>query len=336
MVYAREKLFEDGSNAVMIRPREGRPSLVEFAAGRAEDIGSQLLHHGAILFRGFAVDAVADFDRFVDRLSDRHIEYVYRSTPRTEVSERVYTATAYPKGLEIPLHNENAYQLSWPLSLAFYCMVAAAEGGETPVASMEVVTSRLSGALMDRLQRCGVQYIRHYHANVDLPWQTVFQTSDREVLEAYCREHGIECSWLSDGTLRTSQICQGVANHPLSRHRIFFNQAHLFHVSSLGNAAAAMIDMFGMERLPRHARYGDGSEISEADLCEIRDAFKASELVFRWQAGDVLLLDNMQYAHGRRPFKGERQVFAALMNDVLAVDPQADATPSSRPVAPAA
>lgn len=323
-MYVREKLFGTTTNAIMIRPSTGRPSLADLAASDTAGIRRQVLEHGAVLFRGFKVDAVADFDRFVALLSNQHLQYVYRSTPRKEVSDRVYTATAYPKTLEIPLHNENAYQRSWPLNLAFCCIVAASEGGETPIAPMDVVTSRLSDALMNRFQRAGVTYIRHYHENIDLPWQTVFQTDDRGILRKYCSDHGIDCMWLADGTLRTSQVCQGVASHPITGRRVFFNQAHLFHVSSVGDAsAAAMIEMFGLDRLPRHARYGDDSEISAADLDEVRNAFKASELVFQWHPGDILLLDNMQYAHGRRPFKGERQVYAALMDDAAAVEGEA-------------
>jgi alpha-ketoglutarate-dependent taurine dioxygenase len=33
---------------------------------------------------------------------------------------------------------------------------------------------------------------------------------------------------------------------------------------------------------------------------------------FRWQAGDVLMLDNMLAAHARAPFKGPRKVVVAM------------------------
>ncbi|SCB04824.1 TauD/TfdA family dioxygenase [Xanthomonas translucens] len=74
-----------------------------------------------------------------------------------------------------------------------------------------------------------------------------------------------------------------------------------------------MMNMFGADKLPRHARFGDGTEISEHDLQRIQQAFSNEALLFRWQPGDVLLLDNMKFAHGRKPYKGSRAVFAALM-----------------------
>jgi hypothetical protein len=95
---------------------------------------------------------------------------------------------------------------------------------------------------------------------------------------------------------------------------VYFNQAHLFHNSSVGaDGAKALIEIFGAERLPRQTYYGDGEEFAVDDLAAIRVAFQGASLTFPWQAGDVLLLDNMQFAHGRRPFKGTRKVIAALL-----------------------
>ncbi len=306
---------------VMTTSTGERLSLAGLMATELPVVRQKLLDHGAILFRGFNVVETSAFDAFAYAVSDRHLEYVYRSTTRKEVSRHVLTATSYPASLAIPLHNENAYQRRWPLMLAFCCTVAAREGGETPIAPMRAVTKRVSAALLDKFERLGVQYIRHYHSNIDLPWQEVFQTTDRAEVATYCDANEIEYAWLDGDLLRTMQVAQGVARHPGTGERLFFNQAHLFHVSSLGEAnAQAMIDLFGRDRLPRHARFGDGSELSADELAAVRAAFDTETLAFAWQPGDVLLLDNMQYAHGRRPFKGERHVYAALMNPFSAGD----------------
>jgi hypothetical protein len=41
-------------------------------------------------------------------------------------------------------------------------------------------------------------------------------------------------------------------------------------------------------------------------------AFAREATVFSWQENDVLLLDNMQVAHGRRSYIGERRVLVAM------------------------
>jgi alpha-ketoglutarate-dependent taurine dioxygenase len=35
-------------------------------------------------------------------------------------------------------------------------------------------------------------------------------------------------------------------------------------------------------------------------------------MTVRWEAGDILLLDNMLVAHGRRAFTGPRQIVVAM------------------------
>ena len=180
---------------------------------------------------------------------------------------------------------------------------------------MRNATGRIPNEIIDRFEQRGVKYVRHYQPHIDLPWETVFQVHDRKALAEFCSSNDIDHEWLDGETLRTSQVCQGVARHPVTGERLWFNQAAMFHSSSLGpEGEKSLIACVGRDRLPRQAYYGDGGEIPGADLDVVRAAFEAESVVFRWEAGDVLLLDNMLVAHGRRPFKGNRKVVAALLD----------------------
>src|SRR5437870_11694600 len=70
--------------------------LAEWAAGRLPHLQTELLKTGAILFRNFNVDSLDKFKKFVRLISPELLEYQERSTPRTEVSGEIYTATEYP------------------------------------------------------------------------------------------------------------------------------------------------------------------------------------------------------------------------------------------------
>jgi alpha-ketoglutarate-dependent taurine dioxygenase len=315
MVDFSESLMNAGRRTpLIIQGNHEHAGLPELMAARGGYFRDRLTQHGAILFRGFAVDSLEEFDSLASAFSNDRLSYTFQSSPRTLVGHRVYTATEYPAKLHIPLHSENSYTREWPLSLMFACLQPAVSGGETPIADLIEVTRALDPSILEEFESKGVSYIRHSHDLVDLPWQQVFQTDDREVVINYCRQEGIEFSWLEPGNvLSTTQRCQGVARHPKTGECVFFNQAHLFHVSSLGSEAMeAMIEIFGIDRLPRHARYGDGTEIPHSVLEEIRRVLNEHTVAFPWQIGDAMLIDNMQVAHGRRPFQGDRKVLAAF------------------------
>jgi alpha-ketoglutarate-dependent taurine dioxygenase len=275
---------------------------------------STLDSHGAILLRGFSIAGESEFKEAVNLLSANPLNYVYRSTPRTSLGAGVYTATEYPAGLTIPQHCENSYQREWPLRLLFFCEYPAdGGGGETPLANVVNVTRRIDPAVQERFGEKQVMYIRNYRQDLDLPWQTVFQTDSKSEVETFCRTQEIAWEWTGPDSLRTRQVCQAFARHPRTGAKVWFNQAHLFHPTGLDKQTrTAMLKMFKEDDLPRNAAYGDGSPIAEADLENVRDAFRNEIVAFPWEAGDVLVVDNMLVSHGRNPYKGKRRVLVGM------------------------
>jgi alpha-ketoglutarate-dependent taurine dioxygenase len=268
---------------------------------------------GGILFRGFAVPDVSAFKDFAASFGDPLLSYEFGSTPRSKVEQGVYTSTEYPAHQSIPLHNEQAYTRQWPMRIWFYCHTAAPAGGETPIADSREVYRRIDPAIRARFVEKGLMYVRNYGNGLDVPWQQVFNTDDPVAVEAFCREQDVVCEWKDEGELRTRQVCQAVAAHPRTGEAVWFNQAHLFHVSALEEAVReALLEVVDEADLPRHVYYGDGSPIEEAILDEIRAAYDSVTIRFPWQQGDVLMLDNMLAAHGRAPFKGPRRVVVAM------------------------
>jgi alpha-ketoglutarate-dependent taurine dioxygenase len=290
--------------------------LPAYLESRREDIDLMLRDVGALLFRGFPVRTAEDFQVVVRSSSQTVLSYTYRSSPRTEQITGIYTSTEYPPTEEIPLHNENSYAHTWPLRIWFFCQQPATAGGATIIADSRDVASRLDPALVRRFTDLGVMYLRNYRPGMDLSWQEVFQTKDKADVERFCDEAGITCEWRGK-ELRTRQVCQGVAKHPQTGSAIWFNQAHLFHPTALEEEVReTLLELFGQEGLPRYACYGDGSPIADKDLAAIRDAYQAGMVDVAWEQGDVLLLDNMLVAHGRRPYSPPRRVLVAMTDSL--------------------
>jgi alpha-ketoglutarate-dependent taurine dioxygenase len=308
-----EVLCQKQQFSLVIKPAVEGVNLTDWAVNNRHWIEEKLLKYSALLFRDFDLTRNFVFEHFIQSISSELIEYSYGSTPRTLVTGKIYTSTEYPAEQFIPLHNEMAYSLNWPMKIWFFCVKVAAQGGETPIADSRKIFQRIDTKIKERFIDKKVMYVRNYLKGIDLDWRDVFQTTNKVEVESYCRKAGIEFEWKSEDHLRTTQVCQAVAIHPQTGDRVWFNQAHLFHVSSLQTEVReSLLSAIAEENLPRNAFYGDGSPIESSVIEEINKIYQQEAITFPWKEGDILMLDNMLVAHGRKPFVGTRKVLVGM------------------------
>jgi len=309
----RAVALDGGRLPVVVEPPEAGADPLAWLADEGEAVEAALHGPGALLLRGFAMTDAAAFRRFAETALDGGLaDYRYRSTPRREVEDGVYTATEYPPAAAIPLHGENHYRRSWPRRLAFCCLQPATAGGATPLADTRALYRRLPAAIRERFEAKGVVYLRRF-GEIDLSWQEVFQSESRAEVEAFCRAAGIDWSWDAEGRLETQQLCQASARHPVTGEWAWCNQVHLFHPAQHPpEVREGLRALYGPDGGPRGARYGDGTAIEDAVIEEILGYWAEEARRFEWRAGDLLLLDNLLTAHGRDPFEGPRRVLVAM------------------------
>ncbi|SRR6266700_251843 len=301
---------EDGP--VVISPIEQLDLLV-WTQQNSMLLKSLMETHGAVLLRGFGVDAVETFNRFVLALSPDMLEYKERSSPRHKVQANIYTSTDYPAHQSIFFHNENSYQCTWPMKIFFYCHVPAAQGGETPIADVRKIYRRLSPITVQRFEEKQCMYVRNFDEALGLSWQEVFQTSDRLEVEDYCKANGITCEWKENNGLRTRAVRSAIAVHPKTNERVWFNHVAFFHISTLDPSVRdGLLAAMPESDLPANSYYGDGSSIEQDVIEEISSAYRSEAVSFPWQKGDILAVDNMLTAHSRNPFVGERKILVGM------------------------
>jgi alpha-ketoglutarate-dependent taurine dioxygenase len=306
--------FDGRRIPIRVTPALPDVSLLGWAENNRSQVDSLLLEHRAILFRGFNVSSVDDFQRFVRLTSDSEpLEYRDRSTPRDSVGDKIYLSTIYPSDQRINLHNEGTYWKTWALKLYFCCAHAASTGGETPIADVRRVYERIDPAIRETFLRKQVMYVRNYNQGAGLRWQEVFQTESKAEVEEYCRRNGIDVEWRDGDRLRTRQIRPAIRTHPRTGEPVWFNHAAFFHVSTYDeDTQRALLQAFKEEDLPYNTYYGDGTPIEPEVAAKIMAAYRAEKATFLWEEGDVMLLDNMSVAHGRETYSGERQVIVAM------------------------
>jgi alpha-ketoglutarate-dependent taurine dioxygenase len=280
--------------------------LAEWAAANRSFVEEKLLAHGGLLFRGFGLSSIADFERFAGSLCPE-LFGEYGDLPREGVGGKVYSSTPYPPDKPILFHNESSHLPRWPMRIFFYCAQPAEQGGETPIVDCREVYRRLSPETRRRFEEKHLMYVRNYTEGLDVSWTDFFHTTDRAEVE------GTEVEWTNGNGLRTRQICRAVIEHPATGEPLFFNQVQIHHVSTLDpEVRRSLLSLFPEEDLPRNVYYGDGTPIEDEVMEEVGTVLSGCAVEFPWQAGDVVMLDNMLVAHSRNPYVGARKIVVAL------------------------
>jgi alpha-ketoglutarate-dependent taurine dioxygenase len=209
------------------------------------------------------------------------------------------------------------------MKIFFCCVKAAEKQGATPLLDCRKTYQTLDPALIKRLSEKKLMYVRNFLSGLDVSWQQYFQTPDKKRVEDYCRRASIAFEWKRENHLTTRQVCPAIVKHPETGEMLFFNQIQLHHISCLDpEVRNALLSMFPEEDLPRNVFYGDGTRIEDTVVAEISALYEQQAVRFQWQAGDVILLDNMLTAHARDPFEGTRKILVAMAEVVWQRDMQ--------------
>lgn len=312
---------EKGLGKLAVYCAEEDRDIITFVEKNKKDLQQKIHQCGGVLLRNFSLRAVSEFNQLAQTFSPNLLDYVNRSTPRTKLGGKIYTATEYPAHKHIVLHNENSYTQSWPSSILFFCVIAPQSGGETPIADSRQVYNKIDKKIIKKFNDNKVMYKRNYTTGIDLSWQDVFQTAEKKEVDVYCANNNIQYVWHDADAdadangleLTTQQICQATVKHPVTREDVWFNQAHLFHISSLDETDRnTLLSIVSEDKFPRNVYHGDGSAIQIEDLHHILEVYESEKIIFQWKKGDVMILDNVLMAHGRNPFGGERKIVVAM------------------------
>jgi alpha-ketoglutarate-dependent taurine dioxygenase len=294
--------------------------LLERIAADAAWLDRQLRTGGALLLRGFDVDTVEKFSELVGAFSGGGLrQYQGGASPRTAMlggARPIYSSTDYPPECELPLHNELSYSDDYPSRIYFMCLTEPEVGGETTLGDSRRILDGMPPSVRAAFEQKGLRYIRHLWpgAGSGYSWQDVFGSDDPTAVERRCVAMNAQFEWLPSDILRITQDRPAIAMHPDTGEEVWFNQADGFHPSGLDPALyREFLQLCGSEdRFRLNVTFGDGSAISADMLSQVRTIVRRETRPHAWRKGDVLVLDNLLTAHGRRPFRGARRIVTAM------------------------
>jgi hypothetical protein len=272
---------------------------------------------------------------FGDNYENEIMDYSHGTDKRPEYEKSILGVNdeVSPSNF-INFHNELVYTDEFPKIISFVCITPSLTGGYTPISNVRAVYNELPNDIKEKLLKYGVKYVRNIrdkeaelnvkNNKIDIKgqkcWQDLFNTNDASEAESICRNiYNYDTQWLNCRTNNTP-ILRVMYNLPgLMNIQNDDNTVVTSFVNSLLGMHGSFFDSYDkyyetlpyMER-PLHSLWGNGEEFTEEEIQTIKVLYQQNSIRFEWKAGDIIIIDNLWWAHGRYPFFGPRKILALM------------------------
>ena len=292
-----------------------------WAAEHRDALRAVVAEHGAVLVHGLGLRDAAETTAVFRRLASTLMTEKEAFARRQVYADGVYSSATWPANQQMCMHHELSYRLEVPSLMLFACLSAPTSGGATAVSDSPTVLEALPNDLTERFEREGWLLARSYNDEIGATLAEAFGTEDRGAIENYCRANAIEFAWQPDGGLRTRQRRSAVVRHSLTGKRCFFNQiAFLNEWTIAAEIREYLVDVYGAQGLPFNTGFGAGEPLTEEIVELINAVYEAKTVREPWQAGDLMLVDNIRTAHSREAYEGRREILVGMAEPVRVSD----------------
>jgi alpha-ketoglutarate-dependent taurine dioxygenase len=272
--------------AEVIPPGTGRP----YATVRTEREASPLdldpdavislyKAHGALLLRGFATD----LDRF-RRFAEQYCASSALNDSRgRELLDQVHNIQSVNRGVApFPLHPELSRE-PWKPDVCFFgCLSAPSEDGATTLCDGVEIVAQLPADVRRAFENRRLLYVQAATAEELSFWLGTPDPSDAQLAEPPPKSPYF--FWRAQGTVIRAFTRPAF-------HRPMFTDAPAF-----GNFLLFARYCLGIQGVPL---FEDRSQIPDSLLAAVKSVSDRLTAPVNWQRGDVLMIDNTRFMHGR-------------------------------------
>ena len=236
--------------------------------------------YGAVLLRGFEVD----LSQFRDLTQILCSGSVFNESPGRVVIDREQNIQTVNIGYEpFPLHPELSREPWKPDICFFWCIKAPSKGGETTVCDGVEIVRRLPSAVKNAFSK---RRLRYQQPATEA--ECVFWLGSRDPDAATMANPPAQCPYSFERV--NGQI-----------HRYFLRPA--FHKPMFSDELAFGNFLFFGRYFNRQRifpTFENGEPVPDELLAEVKAVSDQSESPVPWQPGDIIILDNTRFMHGRR------------------------------------
>jgi hypothetical protein len=279
----------------MTHESRSRPLILDFLDTDAAMSG--LADRGAVLIRRPGTSE-SDYTDFGDVLVRTLRHHATGSQERDLVRPDKDISTVNKGSDAIPLHREASYLPERPDVLLFYCERPPRVGGQTTLCDGVGLLHALPALVREYVQDGdGASLVWTWDLPVER-WSAAFGTrSPLQAEEHFTRLREGFASWE-----RLETHFNGDQLHGVFRTRCVI-PTRFGGARSFCNSVMAYYDREPGPYVAKHMYHlalPDGSAFSPAVLADIRDYAERHTYELAWHPGDILLVDNARFMHGRR------------------------------------
>ena len=279
-------------------PGPGQPHVIVEAAGEAQlsDVDAGLVvdlykQHGALLFRGFGAD-VAQFRAFSRQFSSTAV--INESPGRTPIDPQANIQSVDGGTGPFALHPELSREPWKPDVAMFCCLSAPSRGGQTTICDGVALAREMPEPVRSALESRRLLYL-----NPAWPELLDYWLGTPNPTDAQLSAPPPSCPYRFQ-RMPNGQVARGFTRPAL--HKPMFTDAPAF-----GNFLLFARFTRGVSDYPL---LDNGHPVPEAWLQAVKATGDRLMVEIGWQAGDVVMLDNSRFMHGRTAIidSGERLI----------------------------
>jgi len=305
----------------------------------------RLLHkNGCVILKGFNISTFEEYEAIFKSLKiSLSSEYRPGIAPRTIKSESgmSFSSTEASKHISITPHNEMAYSNYRPKIIAFWCKEPPTKYGETPLFNCRKIYNLLEFNDRDLFhkviqpiifkrkftnEKSAFDQDTQHHAQIGgSMWKTAFNTTDKIEIERYCDQIGMNWKWTEQGELETNVEINSVLLDDKNNENIQLQTPLLgpavyeymkqkfpirFDTPEYDNVIAK-----GGTNPPIKYNFSDENTLTDQEVTRYMNTIMSAGIMPKWEKGDVWILDNVCFAHGRMnidPKDSQREIVASL------------------------